>query len=56
MEKVTISCAHCGGMFQVPINTSSSSGHYESGFQHSSGCMKTTRVRVNSGKIISTKK
>ena len=53
MEKVSITCAHCGSMFQIQIPTT---GHSERGQQHSPGCMKTTYVRVNNGKIVGTRK
>lgn len=53
MQKVSIPCAHCGGMLQVSIPTSgvSSMGH-----QHSPGCMKKTNVYVNNGSITKTTK
>jgi hypothetical protein len=53
MKKVTITCAHCGGMFQISIPTSGVSGR---GHQHSPGCMKSTQVYVNNGNITKTTK
>lgn len=53
MTKVTICCAHCGGMFQISIPTS---GVSSVGRQHSPGCMKTTWVNVNAGIITRTSK
>jgi len=52
MKKVTITCAHCGGMFQIsiPISGVSSMGH-----QHTpGGFQKSTRVYVNAGNITKT--
>lgn len=53
MKKVTITCAHCGGMFQISIPESgvSSRGH-----QHSPGCLKSTKVWQNKGNITKTSK
>jgi hypothetical protein len=53
MKNVTITCAHCGGMFQISIPTSGVSSR---GWQHSPGCMKTTQVHVNAGNITRTTK
>ncbi len=53
MTKTTITCAHCGGMFQISIPPTGNSGR---GWQHSPGCMKTTQVYVNNGSIIRTTK
>jgi len=52
-KKVTITCAHCGGMFTVTLPTI---GHSSRGHQHSPGCGKSTQVEVNSGEIVRTKK
>ena len=57
MKKVTITCAHCGGMFEIKIPTSGCSGRAH---QHSYGCNKRpggkTDVSVNNGNITKTKK
>jgi hypothetical protein len=54
MKKVTITCAHCGGMFQVEIPQS---GVQHSTKQHSmGGCGRNTRVYTNNGNITKTEK
>ena len=52
MKKVTITCAHCSGMFTISVPTIgvSSRGH-----QHSPGCGKITHVDMNSGNIVRTR-
>ena len=49
----TITCAHCGGMFQIQLSFGSS-GRGSRGYQHSGikGCGKITQVEVLNGKII----
>ncbi len=52
-QQVTIVCAHCGRMFTIEINGT----HYSYSYQHANGgCMKSTRVTVQNGKITDTKK
>jgi hypothetical protein len=54
MKKVSITCAHCGKMFQIEI---AQSGVQHSGKQHSmGGCGRITRVYTNNGNITKTEK
>ncbi len=52
-KNITITCAHCSGMYTINIPTS---GHGSRGYQHSPGCGKSTQVEVKDGNIIRTKK
>lgn len=52
-KKITITCAHCGGMFQIEIDTVGVSAR---GHQHSPGCLKSTQVYINYGEIVKTTK
>jgi hypothetical protein len=51
----TITCAHCGGMFQIQLNMGTT-GRGSRGYQHSSsqGCGKMTNVEVHNGLIVKT--
>jgi hypothetical protein len=49
--KESIPCAHDGGMFQFTVPNS---GNNSRGWQHSPGCVKTTKVYSNNGVIIRT--
>lgn len=51
-KKLTITCAHCSGMFTITVPTS---GHSSRGHQHSPGCGKLTQVEMNAGNIVRTK-
>ena len=53
MKTVTITCMHCGGMFQTKIPES---GKGSRGHQHSPGCLKSTQVHHNNGNITKTTK
>ncbi len=54
-QKATITCAHCGQMFQIE-HDSGSGATGDRGMQHSPGCMKMTRVKLNQGRIVGTTK
>ncbi len=51
----TITCTHCGGMFQIQL-TMGTTGRGSRGYQHSSsqGCGKMTNVEVHNGQIVKT--
>ncbi|MDG2343392.1 MAG: hypothetical protein P8L23_02325 [Flavobacteriales bacterium] len=53
MKKVTITCAHCGCMFQISISENGVSARRH---QHSPGCGKSTNVAINNGNITKTNK
>jgi len=51
--KTTITCTHCGEMFQVQYNFG---GSGEISKQHSPGCGKSTKLKFSGGKLTGTKK
>lgn len=53
-EKITITCTHCGEMFQVQYNFGGSGTISK---QHTpNGCGKSTKLQFSGGKLTGTKK
>ena len=50
--ELTISCAHCGGMFSKKVNSTLAITY----FTHQPGCNKKTKVKIEGSKVKSTSK